>query len=90
MIELGKEEGEGAEEKLREAIGILEQERSLMEKVPDKQLEDKTKRLRQACFKANYKKRKLMGMMEMQSPYSSNCASVEEATGECGTRHEDE
>lgn len=34
-----------------------------MEELPDMQLEDNTKRLRQACFKANYKKRRLMGMM---------------------------
>lgn len=38
---------------------ILEQEKRLMEERPDMELEEKTKRLRQACFKANYKKRKL-------------------------------
>lgn len=59
---MGKEEGEVSEGKLRNALEILEQERKLMEEMPDMQLEDKTKRLRQACFKANYKKRKLMGM----------------------------
>ncbi|PIN12164.1 hypothetical protein CDL12_15238 [Handroanthus impetiginosus] len=57
--ELGKEEGE---DKLKKSIEILEQEKKLMEESPDLQLEDKTKRLRQACFKANYKKRKLMGI----------------------------
>ncbi|CAK9158663.1 unnamed protein product [Ilex paraguariensis] len=65
--ELGKKEGEEAEEKVRGALEILEQEKNLMEKIPDKQLEEKTKRLRQACFKANYKKKKLMGMMESNS-----------------------
>lgn len=51
--------GEEEEDKLREAVEILEREKRLMEEVPDLQLEDNTKRLRQACFKANYKKRKL-------------------------------
>lgn len=46
--------------KLREAIELLERERKLMEEVPDLKLEDKTKRLRQARFKANYKNRKLV------------------------------
>ncbi|KAL9665721.1 hypothetical protein QQ045_000041 [Rhodiola kirilowii] len=58
--ELGKEEGEGSEEKLKMAVEVLERERKLMEELPDMQLEDKTKKLRQACFKANYKKRKMM------------------------------
>ncbi|KAI4326629.1 hypothetical protein MLD38_031920 [Melastoma candidum] len=48
-------------EKVREAVELLERERRLMEEVPDLKLKDKTKRLRQACFKANYKKRKQMG-----------------------------
>ncbi|KAI4319143.1 hypothetical protein MLD38_032778 [Melastoma candidum] len=41
-------------------VEILELERKLLEEVPDVQLEEKTKRLRQACFKANYKKRKIL------------------------------
>lgn len=57
MQELGRGEDQ---RKLREAIELLERERKLMEEVPDLKLEDKTKRLRQACFKANYKKRKLV------------------------------
>ena len=64
--ELAKEEGEESEAKLKEAIEILEGERKLLEEIPDAQLEDNTKRLRQACFKANYKKRKLMGMLDSQ------------------------
>lgn len=36
----------------------------MIEDLPDLQMEEKTKRLRQACFKANYKKRKLMGMAD--------------------------
>ncbi|KAI4343880.1 hypothetical protein L6164_011177 [Bauhinia variegata] len=62
LQELGKEEGQESEEKIRNAIEILEKEKKLLEEKPDLQLEDYTKRLRQACFKANYKKRKLMGM----------------------------
>ncbi|GAV60980.1 RWP-RK domain-containing protein, partial [Cephalotus follicularis] len=69
--ELGKEEGEGSEGKMREAIEILEKERRYIEEIPDMELEDKTRRLRQACFKANYKKRKLMGMMDSQSSSSA-------------------
>lgn len=78
--ELGKDdEGDGSHDpgKLREAIEILEKERKLMEEMPDMQLEDKTKRLRQAYFKANYKKRKLMSMMDTsQSSFNSNPLQV--------------
>lgn len=61
-----------SEGKLRTAVEILEQERKMMEEFPDIQLEDKTRRLRQACFKANYKKRKLMGSKDSQSLYTTN------------------
>ncbi|XP_017219250.1 uncharacterized protein LOC108196464 [Daucus carota subsp. sativus] len=57
--EIGNREGDAANnEKLKEAIELLEQEQRRIEAEPDVKLEDKTKRLRQACFKANYKKRK--------------------------------
>lgn len=64
MLQELRKEGAGAEEsyKLREAVKILEKERELIEQVPDLQMDDTTKRLRQACFKANYKKRKIMSM----------------------------
>lgn len=71
MQELGKK-GEENEGKLREAIEILERERKMMEEVPDLQLEDKTKRLRQACFKVNYKKRKMMTMSDSSSSSYTN------------------
>ncbi|XP_047947463.1 protein RKD3-like [Salvia hispanica] len=71
--EFGKEEGEG---KLQESLEILEQQRKLMEEIPDLQLEEKTKRLRQAFFKANYKKRKLMGRIESSSSKSAEPASL--------------
>ncbi|KAG2675595.1 hypothetical protein I3760_12G012000 [Carya illinoinensis] len=74
---LGKEEGEESEAKLRDAIEILEREKKLLEEIPDMQLEDNTKRLRQACFKANYKKRKLGGLMDFQSSSSSNRGSAD-------------
>ncbi|KAL8457449.1 hypothetical protein ACS0TY_035349 [Phlomoides rotata] len=65
LNEFGKKESEA---KLKVSLEILEQEKKLMEEIPDMQLEDKTKRLRQAFFKANYKKRKLMGMVNDSSP----------------------
>ncbi|KAK8584166.1 hypothetical protein V6N12_068414 [Hibiscus sabdariffa] len=58
--ELQNENGEESERKVKEAVEVLEREKMMVEEMPDLQLEDKTKRLRQACFKANYKKRKLM------------------------------
>ncbi|KAM3696597.1 hypothetical protein ACB098_06G052200 [Castanea mollissima] len=87
--ELAKEEGEESEVKLREAIEILEGERKLLEEIPDAQLEDNTKRLRQACFKANYKKRKLMGMVDSQSCSSSNRSSMD-GTGDEKEEEEDD
>jgi hypothetical protein len=39
---------------------ILEEQKKLMEESPGTELDEKTKRLRQACFKANYKKRRQM------------------------------
>ncbi|XP_054820784.1 protein RKD1-like [Prosopis cineraria] len=71
--ELGKEGDRDSEEKLRNALEILAKEKKLMEEMPDLQLEDNTKRLRQACFKANYKKRKLMGSSaELESARNGN------------------
>ncbi|KAJ0048701.1 hypothetical protein Pint_16117 [Pistacia integerrima] len=70
-----EEEGEGTEGKLKEAIKVLEREKKMMEELPDLQMEEKTKRLRQACFKANYKKRKLMGMGMMDSMQGSSSGS---------------
>nr|XP_043639560.1 protein RKD5-like [Erigeron canadensis] len=75
-----------AKEKIVAAIDALEKERKKLEEVPDIQLGDTTKRLRQACFKANYKKRKtiLMGKPSsctlMANNYghqsSSSCSST--------------
>ncbi|WRX18992.1 RWP-RK domain - like 5 [Theobroma cacao] len=87
--ELQKEEGEESERKLREAVEVLERERKLLEEMPDLQLEDKTKRLRQACFKANYKKRKLM-MMESQSSSGGSRESLDLTRGYDMENEEDE
>ncbi|KAM0876582.1 hypothetical protein ACQ4PT_036095 [Festuca glaucescens] len=50
------------EEQLRAMVEMLEQERRLLEQKPCVELKDKTKRLRQACFKANYKKRRVLAL----------------------------
>ncbi|KAK1373380.1 RWP-RK domain-containing protein [Heracleum sosnowskyi] len=81
LQELGKQQGEAAKEKLKEAIEILEQEKKLIEEAPDLDMDGKTKRLRQACFKANYKRRrtinggrdkKLMMIMDPDSNSNNN------------------
>ncbi|XP_058096313.1 protein RKD3-like [Magnolia sinica] len=64
--ELGREDGEVGESQLRTAIEVLEQQKRMMEKIPAMEIGEKTKKLRQACFKANYKKKKLMGMVDSQ------------------------
>ena len=75
-----KDDGNGStddEGKSREAIEIIiEQEKKLMEEMPDFQLQDKIKSVRQVYFKANYKKRKLMGMMASSSKSSSNSSPL--------------
>lgn len=43
-------------------VEMLQQEKQLLEQRPYVQLDEKTKRLRQACFKANYKKRRLLAL----------------------------
>ncbi|CAH9090515.1 unnamed protein product, partial [Cuscuta epithymum] len=56
--EFGKEEEDG---KVREVVKLLEKQMKEIRDCPDIEMEDTTKKLRQACFKVNYKmKRKLM------------------------------
>ncbi|XP_019087638.1 PREDICTED: protein RKD4-like [Camelina sativa] len=43
---------------MEEEVKNLEEHRVLIEQEPDAELSDGTKKLRQACFKANYKRRK--------------------------------
>uniref|UniRef100_A0ACD5ZUT0 Uncharacterized protein n=1 Tax=Avena sativa TaxID=4498 RepID=A0ACD5ZUT0_AVESA len=50
------------DEQLRAMVETLEQERRLLEQKPCVELKDTTKRLRQACFKANYKKRRVLAL----------------------------
>jgi hypothetical protein len=57
LQEAGKATGE---EQLGALVEMLQQEKQLLEQRPYVQLEEKTKKLRQACFKANYKKRRLL------------------------------
>ncbi|XP_050376486.1 protein RKD2-like [Argentina anserina] len=74
--QLGKEEDNEEKLRRRHAIELLEREKKQMEEAPDMQLEDNTKRLRQACFKANYKKRKLMGMNLIDYPLHSSYSNT--------------
>ncbi|KAI3820832.1 hypothetical protein L1987_08381 [Smallanthus sonchifolius] len=53
---------------------LLKKEKKKMEEVPDLQLKDDTKRLRQSCFKANYKKRKTLNVnLQASSSCSNTC-----------------
>ncbi|KAG5605455.1 hypothetical protein H5410_026947 [Solanum commersonii] len=58
--ELEKGVGNRIEEKLKDVIKVLEKEKKKLKEILDMELEKKTKRLRQTCFKANYKRRRLM------------------------------
>jgi hypothetical protein len=59
LQEAGKATGE---EQLGALVEMLQQEKQLLEQRPYVQLEENTKKLRQACFKANYKKRRLLAL----------------------------
>ncbi|KAL3650566.1 hypothetical protein CASFOL_006969 [Castilleja foliolosa] len=50
---------------LTNEIEMLEKHKIMVEKIPEMELNDRTKKLRQACFKANYKKRR---SMQLQQP----------------------
>lgn len=41
-------------------VATLEKQKKLLEKIPGMELNEETKKLRQACFKSNYKKRRLI------------------------------
>ncbi|KAK4734719.1 hypothetical protein R3W88_008980 [Solanum pinnatisectum] len=43
---------------LTSEVEMLEEHQRMVERVPEMELTDRTKKLRQACFKANYKKRR--------------------------------
>ncbi|GFY84063.1 RWP-RK domain-containing protein [Actinidia rufa] len=44
-------------------IEMLEEHRRMLEKLPELELTERTKKLRQACFKANYKKRRSLAAL---------------------------
>lgn len=56
--------GSENEDQPRMVVNLLELEKKLTEKFPEIQLDDKRMRLRQVCFKANYKKRKKIWFKE--------------------------
>ncbi|KAG6499478.1 hypothetical protein ZIOFF_039267 [Zingiber officinale] len=61
LIHNVKELGKGMlEESIRSELESLEQHKRMIEDNPEMELTERTKRLRQACFKANYKRRRLM------------------------------
>ncbi|XLT83409.1 hypothetical protein HN873_005162 [Arachis hypogaea] len=47
--------------------GVLEQETKMLEQVFGIKLTQETKKLRQACFKVNYKRRKLLASKSYSS-----------------------
>ncbi|KAK8969803.1 Protein RKD4 [Platanthera guangdongensis] len=61
--ELGKGSGDTS---IRKELESLQAHRRLMEENPEIQLTEKTKKLRQACFKANYKRRISMLRCQLQ------------------------
>lgn len=74
-------EGEENAEKLRNALEMLEKEKKMIEERPDLEFEDKTKRLRQACFKANHKRKKRRCLIksdhsQISKPTCSSSGSV--------------
>ncbi|EFH69274.1 RWP-RK domain-containing protein, partial [Arabidopsis lyrata subsp. lyrata] len=73
--EIEKMEGEENEDRLRNALEKLEKEKKTIEKLPDLKFEDKTKRLRQACFKANHKRKRRSGMSTPITSSSSSASS---------------
>lgn len=59
--DLGKGTGE-EEDRTRSVVEMLQQTKKLIEERLDVMLDEKTKVLRQACFKENFKRRRLMAL----------------------------
>ncbi|KAI5074354.1 hypothetical protein GOP47_0010315 [Adiantum capillus-veneris] len=57
--DLAEEQGANSSPRVLNVVRELEEQRRLMEEMPGAELAERTKKLRQACFKANYKKRRL-------------------------------
>ncbi|PWA83349.1 Plant regulator RWP-RK [Artemisia annua] len=85
-VQEGKTSENGAEGKIQEVIGRLEEEKRNLEEIPDLQLKDNTKRLRQACFKANYKKRKIMGSAPSVTNSSTSNVTTQ-LSSSCSSNH---
>lgn len=89
-------EGEESAGKLKKALEMLEKEKRTIEEFPDLEFEDKTKRLRQACFKANHKRKKKRSLKPDQSqmsiPSCSSSGSVvsDESVDEGGIESDEE
>lgn len=43
---------------LTNEVEMLEEHKRMVERIPEMELTERTKKLRQACFKANYKRRR--------------------------------
>ncbi|CAF2257453.1 unnamed protein product [Brassica napus] len=56
------EKGEGNADEQRKKLEKLKKEKKRMKESPDLEYEDKTKRLRQACYKANHKRKRRLVM----------------------------
>ncbi|XP_010428433.1 PREDICTED: protein RKD2 [Camelina sativa] len=92
--ELQKMEGEENAGKLQNALEMLEKEKRTIEELPDLEFEDKTKRLRQACFKANHKRKKRRSLKSDQahiaSCSSSGSVASDESVNDAGMEESDE
>lgn len=61
--DLASEQGGKGSARVLNAVKELEEQKKLMEEMPGIELAERTKRLRQACFKASYKKRRLLSQL---------------------------
>nr|XP_025884608.1 protein RKD3-like isoform X2 [Solanum lycopersicum] len=66
LKELENGVGNEMKEKLKDMINVLEKEKKKIEEIPDMEIEEKTKQLRQICNMKNHKKRRLMSSMPHQ------------------------
>lgn len=89
-------EGEENAEKLNSALEMLEKEKRKIEELPDLEFKDKTKRLRQACFKANHKRKKKRSLksdqsqMSIPSGSSSRSVASDDSVNEAGMESDEE
>ena len=74
--DLAKDQGVKSSTRVMTTVRELEEQKKLMEEMPGTELADRTKRLRQACFKANYKKRRLSTPSSLSSSLSSALRSL--------------